>query len=71
MSATPVIVTVCSAFQSLSVKVSCAGDTVPSVVSELATSTFTVLPAAGCEESLTVKVAVAADSSVSLETAET
>ena len=66
------IVTVCSALQFEELKVSVPAEgsvTVPSPVSELVTPIVT--SDVGCEASLTVKVAVAVDSSVSLETAET
>ena len=74
MSATPVTVTVCSALQFDELKVSWSlvvPVTVPSPVSELTTSMTTFSPDAGCEASRTVKVAVAPDSSVSFDIAET
>ena len=69
MSETPVTVTVCSALQFEELKVRVEAETVPSPVSELVTAMVT--SAVGCEARRTVKVAVAVDSSVSLETAET
>ena len=61
-SSTPVRVTVCAVLQSLDVKVSTAGITVPSAVSELATSSST--SPVGSLSSFTVNVAVPPDSVV-------
>src|SRR5580765_8743468 len=61
-SSTPVIVTVCGTFQSASVNTTLAGETVPSVVSLLASANDT--SATGWLRSASVNVAVAPDSLV-------
>ena len=76
MSATPVTVTDCSAFQSEEVNVRLEGDTVPSEGSEETTVTVTlsgvsVSLSVGCEDRRTLNVAVVVFSSVSFEIAET